>query len=42
MLPVRDDNLAPKRVIEKNGGVLERSGAELGSGEVVSIYWIAL
>src|SRR5690348_15774014 len=42
MLPVRDDNLASKRVIEKNSGVLERTDAELGSGEVVSIYWIAL
>lgn len=42
MLPVRDDNLASVRVIEKNGGVLERSGAALDSGEIVSIYWIAL
>jgi len=42
MLPVRDENLTSKRVIEKHGGVLERTGAELGSGEVVSIYWIAL
>ncbi|HEY1388470.1 MAG TPA: GNAT family N-acetyltransferase [Ktedonobacterales bacterium] len=42
MLPVRDDNLTSVRVIVKNGGVLERIGAKLSSGEVVSIYWIAL
>ncbi|HEY7339530.1 MAG TPA: GNAT family N-acetyltransferase [Ktedonobacterales bacterium] len=42
MLPVRDDNLASKRVIEKNGGVMERTGVELDSGEIVSLYWITL
>ncbi len=42
MLPVRDENIASQHVIEKNGGVLKRTGARLGSGEVVSIYWIAL
>lgn len=42
MLPVRDDNLASVCVIVKNGGVLERTGAALGSGEIVSIYWITL
>jgi predicted acetyltransferase len=30
------------RVITKNGGMLERVGAVQGSGEAVSIYWIAL
>ncbi len=42
MLPVRDDNLASMAVIAKNGGVLERTGAELNPGEIVSIYWITL
>jgi predicted acetyltransferase len=42
MLPVRDENLASVRVIVKNGGVLERSGVELDSGEFVSLYWITL
>jgi predicted acetyltransferase len=42
MLPVEGENLASMRVITKNGGMLERVGAVQGSGEAVSIYWIAL
>ncbi len=42
MLPVEGENLASMRVITKNGGTLERIGAVQGSGETVSIYWIAL
>ncbi len=42
MLPVEGENLASVRVIAKNGGMLERVGAVQGSGETVSIYWIAL
>jgi predicted acetyltransferase len=42
MLPVRDENLASVRVIVKNGGVLERTGVALGSGEIVALYWITL
>jgi predicted acetyltransferase len=42
MLPVEGENLASMRVIIKNGGMLERVGAVQGSGEAVSIYWIAL
>jgi predicted acetyltransferase len=42
MLPAEGENRASVRVIVKNGGVLEHSGVEQGSGETVSIYWIVL
>ena len=42
MLPVEGENPASARVITKNGGTLERVGIAQGSGELVSIYWIAL
>lgn len=42
MLTVADENLASIRVVEKNGGILERSGVIQGDGARVSVYWIAL
>lgn len=41
MLPVEGKNPASVRVIEKNGGALERHYID-DSGVLVSIYWIAL
>lgn len=42
MLPVEGENPASVRVIEKNGGVLERRIMDKTSGELVALYWIAL
>jgi predicted acetyltransferase len=41
MLPVEGENPASARVIEKNGGVLERHYLD-DSGTPVAIYWITL
>ncbi|HEU0027718.1 MAG TPA: GNAT family N-acetyltransferase [Ktedonobacterales bacterium] len=42
MLPVRDDNLASARVVERNGGQLERRAVDQESGDLMRVYWIAL
>ena len=42
MLPVKDDNLASARVVERNGGRLERRAVDLDNGDLMRIYWIAL
>lgn len=41
MLPVKGENPASVRVIEKNGGILERRATD-DMGGSVAIYWIAL
>ena len=41
LLPVEGENPASVRVIEKNGGILERRYTD-DTGEMVAIYWIAL
>lgn len=42
MLPVEGENPASVRVIEKNGGRLERTTTDAKSGATVRHYWIAL
>ena len=42
MLPVEGENPASVRVIEKNGGVLERRIMDEASGEPIALYWIVL
>ncbi|MDQ3327141.1 MAG: GNAT family N-acetyltransferase [Chloroflexota bacterium] len=42
MLPVEGENPGSVRVIEKNGGVLVRRDADPDTGEVTSLYWIAV
>lgn len=42
MLPVEGENPASVRVIEKNGGRLERETTDPDSGEAVRHFWIAL
>jgi predicted acetyltransferase len=42
MLPVKDDNLASVRVVERNGGQLERRVTDPESGDVMRVFWIEL
>lgn len=42
LLPVKDDNLASARVVERNGGRLARRVIDPESGDLMRVYWIEL